>query len=599
MNCFEIRIGDNIYQLRNDNNNQSESYIGSDWNVIYSFVTKGKLPEGWNWYTDDSSMSPDEAFSKILQELKDTNSTPLPKINDHDKLNKFINNIVGNDSFRKIGDENDPLIFPERNVLVLQHTSGSNWYGITKDRIVLITSDRNWRHGDYNRIVYDTYNLLKEGNHGIIDAVERLFESVEGNVEGLDIFDKFSILVNNHKDVFGRTFYNPYNREIINVTQTKIKENPSLFMYNYVKLKKSNGKKRFFILKHLDKKASEVRGTILSIDSDGNIEKEDSTIGLKEVVSKKMYSITHANGYMLIDDVWVNQRYQPVNKLKAESLFRKMLLIGNNEYSIDLSSNNILFQDIDNIIKTVSEEDPSSKERYLNAKISILSDEGIFVKDVGSDDFVLNILDENGGVIDSKILSGTSKIKRIILDGHECPELYNEIIYIVSTKKRMSNPILSLLLRSDYPEVRIMTDFDSKSAVQIQKSLSLDKDYDVVVRYGKDPIYYSREFIMELEAAKLLVQKLNSDAGFVDTLNDTPNNVLKQIKKALKFGEDKEYQEYIEYSSQATVNFDEFRLDDLQEENIDNVFTDEDVKAWNELKKKLINLEYYSHICKV
>jgi hypothetical protein len=104
---------------------------------------------------------------------------------------------------------------------------------------------------------------------------------------------------------------------------------------------------------------------------------------------------------------------------------------------------------------------------------------------------------------------------------------------------------------------------------------------------------------MELEAANLLVKKLNSDAGFVDTLNDTPNNVLKQIKKALKFGEDKEYQEYIEYSSQATVDFDEFRLDDLQEENIDNVFTDEDVRAWNELKKKLINLEYYSHICKV
>ena len=46
MACIEIKVRDNIFKIMNDEL-QSESVQGSDWELIYNFITRGTLPVGY------------------------------------------------------------------------------------------------------------------------------------------------------------------------------------------------------------------------------------------------------------------------------------------------------------------------------------------------------------------------------------------------------------------------------------------------------------------------------------------------------------------------------------------------------------------------
>ena len=87
MNCLEIKIGDKVYQLKNVNNTQSEYFDGSDWDVIYRFLTSGQLPNGW----ESEDGNPEEVFNKVLVGIKTNETkTTIDGTEDH-IINKFHN----------------------------------------------------------------------------------------------------------------------------------------------------------------------------------------------------------------------------------------------------------------------------------------------------------------------------------------------------------------------------------------------------------------------------------------------------------------------------------------------------------------------------
>lgn len=75
-------------------------------------------------------------FGQTLNELKNYDGSTMLYGEEED----IINNIIGNHSFNEISEYYSDLPLG-RDVLVMKSISGNNWYGINKNRVVLITGD--------------------------------------------------------------------------------------------------------------------------------------------------------------------------------------------------------------------------------------------------------------------------------------------------------------------------------------------------------------------------------------------------------------------------------------------------------------------------
>ena len=568
MNCLEIRIGDNVYQLKNVNSTQSEYFDGSDWDVVYRFLTTGHLPAGWV----SESGSPENVFNDVLKDIK-TNEANTQIVGTEDHI---INNLIGNASFKLLDEDS---IFPDKNVLVLKSLSeGSYYYGVNKNRIILITDDRNWYLGDYSKIVYDTYNLVKEGHKPAITAVNSLYKSLVNDNEK-DIYKQLSYLINNHRDEFGKAFYNPYNTKVENVTKKKVETKFSDYKNCYIKLKSNKPVEKFFILKSLDKTTSDVNGILITIEND-KATKTEAVLNLEDVVKHKMFYPVSFNSNIMLNKRWFNKNYSLLNTEKAIKNFRDYLSISSNKFSIDLSNLKISGGDIIDFMN----------EKTLHGEVQILTNDGIYVKSFESDDFFLNI---DGDV---RKLKRDVQVKKISFDPKSNPEFDLYIVEKSDISKKLSNPMLRLLLATDYPGAVVFNDFSNKSSVNVQTSNRIDKDYEVVVKFGDTPLYYNEELFMELEAVTKFVNDINNDPSIIDTFENTVNQEWYKIKKALKDIEgNEEYQDYVSYAISKASSFDPNRLDVLNEENIESF----DDSQMTEFTERLKSLGLYSHICKI
>lgn len=568
MNCLEIKIGDKVYQLKNVNNTQSEYFDGSDWDVIYRFLTSGQLPNGW----ESEDGNPEEVFNKVLVGIKTNETkTTIDGTEDH-----IINNLVGNASFRELDEDS---IFPDKNVLVLKSLSvGSYYYGVNKNRIILITDDSNWYLGDYSRIVYDTYKLVKEGNKSAISAINSLYKTVSNDNES-DVYKQMSYLANNHKDEFGKAFYNPYNTVVKDVTKRAIESNFSNYKNCYIKLRSSKDTEKYFVLKSLDKTTSDIKGTLIAIENNKST-KSETTLKLEDILKHKLFYPVSFNSNIMLNKRWFNKNYSLLNPDKANKNFRDYLSISSNTFSIDLSGLNISGEEILDF----------KNENKLVGEVQVLTNEGIYIKSADSNDFVINV---DG---DIRKLKKDVKIKRISFDPRENPEFDLYIVEKSDISKKLSNPMLRLLLATDYPGVVVFNNFSNKSSINVHTSNRIDKNYEVVVKFGNTPIYYNEEFFLELEAATKFVNDINENPSIIDTFDGTVNQEWRNIRKALKDIEGNEqYQDYVSYAISKAASFDPNRIDVLNEENIES-FNDSQMTEFTE---KLKSLGLYSHICKI
>ncbi|MEG0773622.1 hypothetical protein [Clostridium sp.] len=115
MACLDIRYKNVTFKITNGE--QSDVFNTSDYNLLYDFLTSGKLPSGV--YVEGDNIDRNSLFEYLCNELvnsKDNNELFIGFITDKSQ-DDFINKLVGNNSIDNIIDENSKSL--DNNVLVV------------------------------------------------------------------------------------------------------------------------------------------------------------------------------------------------------------------------------------------------------------------------------------------------------------------------------------------------------------------------------------------------------------------------------------------------------------------------------------------------
>lgn len=567
MNCLEIQIKDKIFKLKNDNYTQSESYTDSDWAMVWNFITKGTLPNGWSMEGENSRA----IFDQILNELKDYDSSTMLSGEEED----LINNIIGNHSFNEISEYYSDLPLG-RDVLVMKSISGNNWYGINKNRVVLITGDTGWKFNKFNRIVYDTFNALKAEDKFVIDKINKLYSKYSSN--DIDVFKKMMFLVNNYKEDFAKLFYNPYNSHV-DINKKNIVKEFKKIKGLYTILKRENGKEKIFIFKNIGDTENDVEGIL--IDNESN-EITKTSIKVSEI--KSIYSPYKFGTYTLYHNTWLNSRLVRVDRNTADNLYREFLHADDDSYNmIDLSSEKILFKNIRDFLV---------ESQY---EILLHTDDGIYKNNNG--DFLLD---------NEREITDNTRVYKISIHKNNS-EIITKINSLLNKGPKFNLQNLRLYIYEKFGEnVKIYTDFNRGTSIRVQANDTLEKKYTPVIIYGDGGINFDDDFylktLLAIEFSNYINENNNIASTFGRSVSSEFSNLVENFKK-YKEGLDVEVSEaYISIFNKVLKEgsvFNENELEDIIENNKRSLFNDKEEQRISELTKQLIDLGLYIYSCSI
>lgn len=318
MACIEIKAGNQTYKITNDD--QSEVYNSSDWDLIQNFMTRGVLPVG---YYVEGGYDRETILDSIINGLADSKTnTELYQgslVAGNTTMTDFINKTVGNAELNAVLDLDERYFMNhhEKNALVLNSWGDKYWLGFTKDRALLLTGNKFFEYDRNLKSLYRAYGELKTGSERIEKIVNGLYKGSD-----TDIFAKFTELANNQRGDLIASLFVPYGDRMRN-EKNKILEGKAL--WDYITEDASRVKGRVFKIGKKDYIFKSMN-TVDDILADNIIDGKEEIIPLKSI--KQMYNTftlsTNGNNYMLIGKNWYNvgrNRYTEITDELKNKLF--------------------------------------------------------------------------------------------------------------------------------------------------------------------------------------------------------------------------------------------------------------------------------------
>lgn len=228
MACINIKIGNNEYKIY-DNNNHSELLTSGspEWDIVFKFINLGEIPNGFKIEASEealSNLTAGNIYNEVIEKLSDTvTNKDLFKYTLFGNItqSEFINKLIGNNELNVVLDDDeryDTSKF-DRNVLFVDNVDSKSWMGFTENRAVLITGNRFYRNDYKIKTFYKTYQDLKNNFSGeprvkhIINTINTLFNKYNSE-DNLDIFTKFTWLVNNKTAETAASLFIPYMSKV-------------------------------------------------------------------------------------------------------------------------------------------------------------------------------------------------------------------------------------------------------------------------------------------------------------------------------------------------------------------------------------------------
>lgn len=442
MACIEIKIKDGIYKITNGSENQSGRVERSDWNLVYDFITTGKLPEGYKVIGTDNNgeaLDRDVLFDYLTNELvqaKEKNTLSINSIPDNISREDFINKTIGNKELNKaLYEDYDTDLFV--NNAVIRHDWGDtkNWYGFT-DKRALLVSGNNFYYNDHKvKTLYTAYIALKNGNVRIKTIIEKLYNKLN-HADKTNVFSKMTWLANNQIKELVAALYTPYNARV-NITEEELQED--------LKENVAKFKGKTFTYKQNDY-------IIINNDQVNSIWALNLQSGKEESVSKSRiskifttYSLEYKDAiYQLVNKTWYKNENNKLIKLDINNYNDKELV--DTLYTQWFGFVNDAFQRIDFSEGRKQDKNFNEKLEYQsingNAKIGDLT-----LVDILPENTVIKtasgIYVKHGETFSNGLeeLSNTEKILYIEIPKSENNKLYEEILSLKETTT--TDPVLS------------------------------------------------------------------------------------------------------------------------------------------------------------
>lgn len=337
MACIEIKVRDNIFKIMNDEP-QSESVQGSDWELIYNFITRGTLPVGY-WVEGDN-VDRYTLFDTILNSLSNEKTNQelyIGGLTSSLSQDEFINKFVGNSELNwALNDfESYDANQFQRNALVIPSWGDTkNWYGFTKQRALLLTGNNFFYKEPKVKILYKSYLELQEGSSRVSEIISKLYAK-EGDTSIEDIYKQLTWLANNRLPELVAALYIPYE-SAANMTTEEVKD-----------ILKTDTKK---VVGYLVKSKG-MDYIVQSRDEKNTIKVLNLNTGTEETLDisriNKLYTpftlSDSGKSYLLAGKAWyniVNGKYIKVDPKDSEDLFRKWFgVTSDTTETIDFYSN--------------------------------------------------------------------------------------------------------------------------------------------------------------------------------------------------------------------------------------------------------------------
>lgn len=333
MACLDIRYKNVTFKITNGE--QSDVFNTSDYNLLYDFLTSGKLPSGV--YVEGDNIDRNSLFEYLCNELvnsKDNNELFIGFITDKSQ-DDFINKLVGNNSIDNIIDENSKSL--DNNVLVVNSWGDSkNWYGFTDKRSIIITGDKFFSNRFVTRSLSSIYALARANHSRTINTIDYLYKKY--NTQNTNIYKKLTWLSNHRLLELLSNTYTPNNSRYIppkgKTINNILNNNISLVIGDYIKYEDNI----YIIESNKELNSINVRNILTN-----NIESIDTR---RINMIYKSIHIYHDNTiHYLIDNNWYIKEKSKFNILSEElsdTLFQEYFGITDNlEERVSVYNNNI------------------------------------------------------------------------------------------------------------------------------------------------------------------------------------------------------------------------------------------------------------------
>lgn len=189
MSCFKLKVGDNIYTLKDSELSSSESDIvtKNDYAIIENFLVNGTIKS--DYIVEDSlgNQIPVAEFFDVLNTVVDNSTEYSTAIPSSLTAEFFINHLIGQSSTDETKYAN--------NIWTNRSWGISTWYGFTQNRGIVVTGGKD---GIQQKLIFKCYEAIKaegvDGTNFFTQIIDKL-----ADIKDEDIFKKLTWVANNKR----------------------------------------------------------------------------------------------------------------------------------------------------------------------------------------------------------------------------------------------------------------------------------------------------------------------------------------------------------------------------------------------------------------
>ena len=189
MSCFKLKVGDNIYTLKDSEPSSSESDIvtKNDYAIIENFLVNGTIKSDYIVEDSFGNQIPVAEFFDALNTIVDNSTEYSTAIPSSLTAEFFINHLIGQSSTDETKYAN--------NVWTNRSWGISTWYGFTQNRGIVVTGGKD---GIQQKLIFKCYETIKAENVDGTNFFTQIIDKL-ADIKDEDIFKKLTWVANNKR----------------------------------------------------------------------------------------------------------------------------------------------------------------------------------------------------------------------------------------------------------------------------------------------------------------------------------------------------------------------------------------------------------------